>query len=365
MRINLYDWCKDNNNRLIDEWDCEENGRPMASYTHRSGQYASWVCKLCGHKWSAKICNRTNGSGCPNCANIKAGNRTIEKQLTMNGSLKDSGFTHVDEWDYDKNDIDISMVAISSNQKHWWKCKRCGHGWQASPNSRKRGTGCPVCGALIPNEKKRALHVSENGSFADNYPEFIKYWDFKRNDKSCYELTSFSTYLAHWHCLVCGCEWDRTLAHMAKSKGCPRCIENQFISSIQKKAQDYILSNYRYELRHEKDCSILPKNPKTNYPMPYDNEIIISDDARLIIEVNGEQHYKITEFIKMDARKHQVEPAEELKYLQWKDEYKKQYALSMGYYYLVLPYWTFDDGVYKTLIDDKVQEILNNTKLIT
>ena len=203
------------------------------------------------------------------------------------------------------------------------------------------------------------MHINRDGSFADNYPEFVKYWDFELNDKSCYELTMNSTYVAHWHCPDCGCLWERSLVRMANSKGCPRCVENQEISSIQRKTQDYILNSYNYELRHEKDCSILPKNPKTNYPMPYDNEVIISGDKRLVIEVNGEQHYKVTAYIIMDAKKHNMTPQEELEYLQWKDLYKKQYALDNGYSYLVLPYWVFEDDSYMRLIDEKIQSILN------
>ena len=359
MRINLYDWCMNNNLQLLSEWNNEKNIKSMSDYTYKSGQYAHWTCSVCGHQWETKICNRTNGSGCPNCANKMSGQRTIKRQIEKNGSLKDSNLACLSEWDYEKNDIDPSKVAISSNQRFWWKCLDCGYSWQASPNSRNKGHGCPECNSFVANQKKILFHLNRDGSFADVHPEFIKYWDFELNDQTCYQLTSKSGYLANWKCPDCGCQWKRTVAHMDKSKGCPRCVENQDISSIQRKAQDYILMNYEYVLRHEKDCSILPKNPKTNYPMPYDNEVIISDDVRLIIEVNGEQHYSITEFIKMDAKKHNITPKEELEYLQWKDEYKKQYALKNGYYYLALPYWTFNDDSYMILIDSKIQEILN------
>ena len=273
----------ENNEKLISEWDNDKNIKNMSDYTYKSGLYAYWVCSVCGHSWSSKICNRSNGSGCPNCANKLSGIRTIKRQLAKNGSLKESGLDCVDDWDYDKNSMDISEISVSSNKKVWWQCKDCGHEWLASPNSRTKGHRCP------------------------------------------------------------------------------RCIENQDISSIQKKTQEHLRSSYKYELKHEKDCSILPKNPNTNYPMPFDNEVILSDNARLIIEVNGEQHYKITEFVKMDAKKHNVSPDDELRYIQWKDEYKKQFAISTGYYYLALPYWTFKDNSYKTLIDDKIKEILSLT----
>ena len=46
-----------------------------------------------------------------------------------------------------------------------------------------------------------------------------------------------------------------------------------------------------------------------------------------------------------------------LKERQWLDEYKKQYALSQGYYYLEIPYTAEKDDEYKQLIDDKINEI--------
>ena len=337
----------------------KKNKKDMTEYAYKSGQYAYWICSGCKHSWRTKICNRVNGSGCPECASKQSGQRTINRQLVINGSLKESDHSCMEEWDYEKNTISPNEITLFSNKKVWWKCKDCNHSWKVSPNSRSKGTGCPVCNSSLANQKKILFHLERDGSFADNYPDFVKYWDCKNNEKSCYELTSNSTYLAHWDCPVCGHHWMRPVVQMAASKGCPHCIEMQKMSSIQRKTQEYILNVYGYDLKHEKECSILPKNPKTNYPLPYDNEVIISDRLRLIIEVNGEQHYCVTQYIKQDAQKRGVTPQEELEYLQWKDKYKKQYALSRGYYYLELPYYTFDNNSYKTLIDNKIKEILS------
>ena len=49
---------------------------------------------------------------------------------------------------------------------------------------------------------------------------------------------------------------------------------------------------------------------------------------------------------------------EAFEYQLWKDEYKKQYALSQGYHYLEIPYWTEHDGSYQQLIDDTIHKIL-------
>ena len=108
---------------------------------------------------------------------------------------------------------------------------------------------------------------------------------------------------------------------------------------------------------HEYTCDLKPINPKTNYILPYDNQVVIGDN-NLIIEVMGIQHYQVTGYIKFEAEKHGVTLEKELEELQWRDAYKKQYALSQGYHYLEIPYWTEHDGSYKTLIDDAIHKIL-------
>lgn len=64
--------------------------------------------------------------------------------------FNDLATTHpwlLDEWDYDKN-INVSPKSISFGRTDgvWWKCKKCGCEWNASPNSRtNRESGCPEC----------------------------------------------------------------------------------------------------------------------------------------------------------------------------------------------------------------------------
>jgi hypothetical protein len=97
-----------------------------------------WKCKH-GHEWQAKISNRANGNGCPYCADyyILAGYNDL---TTTRPDL-------VEEWCYSKNkDILPTQISRGCNKKVWWKCKKCGYEWQASPNSRDNmNSGCPEC----------------------------------------------------------------------------------------------------------------------------------------------------------------------------------------------------------------------------
>ena len=57
---------------LVEEWD-EEKNKPLTpkDVTCGSGLKVWWKCSKCGNEWQAKIFNRTNGTGCPNCYKIK------------------------------------------------------------------------------------------------------------------------------------------------------------------------------------------------------------------------------------------------------------------------------------------------------
>ena len=58
------------------------------------------------------------------------------------------------EWDASKNDRPPEQYAARSNAKVWWECKQ-GHQWQATPDSRSQGSGCPVCAR---EQRKRNLN---------------------------------------------------------------------------------------------------------------------------------------------------------------------------------------------------------------
>ena len=311
-------------------------------------------CKIDGYEWDADPRKLLRGVKCGVCANriIKAG-------------INDVATTRADLVEYFKNKEEATKYAAGSDKVVNVICPICGYEDKIRIGNLSRfGFSCNGCHEIkygrkrVPygywNEETMAEYIHEN------YPGYKLLDIDKVVDNSGIQcLKAFikcpdenhEPYWAYWTNIISGYE-------------CYQCSQEKITSSLQEKTQNYILFNYKYQLKHERDCSALPKNPKTGYVLPYDNEVIISNNIRLIIEVHGEQHYKITGLTILGAKRSGITPQEELNYIQWKDEYKKQYALDNGYFYLALPYWEFDNDNYKTLIDNKIQEILNNTKLI-
>lgn len=303
----------------------------------------------------------------PKCASKIIRQRLITKNIVTSGRFVDLYPELAQRFDIEKNvDIDIEWLSPKSGQYVWWKCETCGHSWRSKVATAVNSKGnCPNCYRNNMTNNVITYRLNKNGSLADHYPELLSEWDYDKNiDTNPNEVLIKSNKKVWWKCQKCGREWQAKIAKRTAGEGCPHCYRFEK-SNLQQKVQDYIENNYdQYNFVHEYDCSLQCRNPNANRLLPYDNELIIADNARLIIECHGEQHYKICGLTKLAAKNDNITPEEALKYVQWKDAHKEKCAISNGYYYLAIPYDTESDESYKSLIDNKIQSILNNTKLM-
>lgn len=256
-------------------------------------------------------------------------------------------------WDYDKNKVNPFCISPYTRQKVWIKCQeKSYHGsYDVSAQDFSYGkSNCPYC---------RSLRVHLNDSVAYNYPEVISLW----SDKNKMSPNSYSLHSNKDVWLKCSCGKHKDFRkHMRdailNSFRCPECTRERSESYLQEKVKTYIISNYKLDIKHEYSCTIVARNSKTGHCMPYDNDVRLQNNQHLIIEVHGEQHYKLTPFATMQAKQRGITPEQALADQQYRDLIKKDYAISQGYFYLAIPYWTERDESYKTLIDNKIHEIL-------
>jgi hypothetical protein len=115
-----------------------ELGKPNVALEITSGSHKilPWVCPK-GHNWNARVYKRSNGSGCPICAN----------QIVLPG-FNDMATTHpelIAEFDFGRNESTApDKIIAGTNKKVWWVCI-AGHSWSASGSARIQGRGCPSC----------------------------------------------------------------------------------------------------------------------------------------------------------------------------------------------------------------------------
>lgn len=133
--------------KIAAEWNYNKNkGLTPYDMTGKSGQTVWWECKICGHEWEAPISNRSSGSGCPICGKTKAKENRYKKLIQNRGAFGEKHEDLLLEWDFEKN-IHLSPLKITenSNKKVWWRCRKCGHEWEAAIHTRTKGGGCARC----------------------------------------------------------------------------------------------------------------------------------------------------------------------------------------------------------------------------
>ena len=195
---------------LVKEWDYDNNdGKTPVQFAKMSNKDINWICRKCGHRWTAKICNRANGIGCPCCSGRvpspgKNDLATLEPEL-------------VKEWDYENNEGKTpDQFAKRSNEAVNWICKECGHRWCAKIYARTRGSGCPCCAGKVV--------VPGKNDFATLEPELVKEWDHDNNDgKTPDQFARNSHEEINWICRKCGHRWPARIIARTNGRSCPGC----------------------------------------------------------------------------------------------------------------------------------------------
>ena len=138
------------------------------------------------------------------------------------------------EWHPAKN-IGISPQEISygSSRKVWWICAN-GHEWEATPNHRTRGRGCPECAKIQRAKTKRKNIVAKRGSLADKNPALAREWHpVKNGTLTPYDISVNSPERVWWMCLKDNRhEWDAPVNSRNSGVGCPVCSGHRLVVGI-------------------------------------------------------------------------------------------------------------------------------------
>ncbi len=295
---------------------------------------------------------------CHSCAVKLFGKEKVRLTKLKNGKtfyqwcIENNAIYAIDRYDKELNEYPYDEILYGANYSAYFKCPLGIH-----PSEKKNINN-------FTNGHLNTLNCKMCNSLGCLFPESIEFWS-DDNEKSPFYYDKKSNDRVYWKCSEGKHEdFEREIYHSLNLNfRCPECIQERDESFLQESTRIYlenICDKYGWKLNHEKSCELNCKNPETNRRFLYDNEII-SNYFKLIVEVHGIQHYKNNLWAKKTAKRNGTTPQQELDYIQWKDQYKMDYALSQGYYYLAIPYWADDkDETWKQLIDDKLEEIYND-----
>ena len=196
------------NPELAAQWS-QQNEFGPETVTPGSMKKVWWRCEK-GHQWKAIISSRTNGAGCPYCANRKVipGENDLE---TFNPDL-------AAQWDQARNGkLTPRDVSPYANRSVWWTCKR-GHAFKAPVAQRSTSlTGCPYC-------TNRKVLVGFN-DLATTEPEVAAQWAQDLNGSlTPQKVTKGSSKKVWWRCQF-GHVWQAVIFSRTGSRraGCPVC----------------------------------------------------------------------------------------------------------------------------------------------
>ena len=166
-----------------------------------SNKKVGWKCEL-GHRWEARVINRTKGGGCPFCSG-----RALLSGFNDLATAHPEIAVQADGWD-------PTTVTAGSNKKVGWKCE-LGHRWEARVIDRTKGGGCPFCSgqAVLPGFNDLATINPELAAQADG-------WDPTT-------VTAGTVKKYGWKCEI-GHEWKARVISRTLGSGCPSCAESGF-----------------------------------------------------------------------------------------------------------------------------------------
>ncbi len=130
------------------------------------------------------------------------------------------------EWNYEKNESLLPQsVAANANYKVWWLCSKCGCEWQATPNHRFSGTGCPVCVGKV-------CRTGYNDLLTKN-PEVASEWNYERNLTDTPQTIAFKSNKKVWWKCKKGHEWEATVSERNRgdrATNCPYCSNKKILA---------------------------------------------------------------------------------------------------------------------------------------
>ena len=293
----------------------------------------------CGHVTEIKPSNVLSGQGCGRCAKeqrleqfakgrAKGRAKACEKKLLKAAKELDQ---RVKEVHGTKVRRDLSTPYITDKTKILWLCEK-GHQWEAKPSNIKQGSGCPTCGAEKPAQAAaRMSKLAVIGAYSQLDGRGIQHLPNKDNPRGFpHSMTSKEK----WKCMECSCVWETSISNITShGTSCPECAKGKLKGEIYTRE---LLEEYGIEFQSQKKFADL----KRINPLSYDFFIPSMD---ILIECQGEQHYKPVEF---------MGGVEKFALQQERDQLKREYAWQNGYYLLEISYKDYRKDRIKAILED-------------
>ena len=207
------------------------------------------ICKVHG-EFEQRPNSHLNGSKCNFCTNKKT--HSMNSLLTLYPNI-------ANEYDNDKNDMNITEIYAKTSKKVWWKCIN-NHSWYASVCNRTRlNRGCGKC-----NSNHSKMQIQWLNYLQISHPHIIQHAESDDNefripntryyaDGYCQETnTIYEFHGDFWH-------GNPKLFNKYDINSCTKTTYGELYNKTQKKKQVIIAFGYNYVEMWEYDWKIAIK----------------------------------------------------------------------------------------------------------
>jgi len=252
----------------------------------KMGDKRIWFdCDKCGHDFNAQIKNITRGMWCGYCYNKKLCNNN-ECDVCYNKSF--ASHPKSKYWSK-KNTVLPRDIFKGTHNKYWFNCDKCCHKFIKCVNAitGSKNGWCPYCSnkKMCDNDK---CHECFSKSFASH--EKVKYWSIK-NTANPRQLFQGNSNKYWFNCNVCKSEFYTKLYNIKSGYWCPYCInktEGKFKKYLENNNSKLFIKKISPKYRPK--WANFEKTHNTFYE--YDFLITLINNVKIIIEIDGPQHYK-------------------------------------------------------------------------
>ena len=284
-------------------------------------EYITWkkpitvYCEKCGRTHTYSEARYAVTRKCHGCYLMEIRKASTDKLLDV---LKEHDMTLV-EWP------DDSLMATI-------KCEKCGDSFVRKVDDviRRGYTSCPNCLKIKTASKPKKIYRHGLSEEQRKAKEEVRKQRMKSeldellaNYADDYDIVSVDDNLRDLilRHKACGHEFATNKDRMKKGYGCKICSKRG-VSKAAQEIENYLLRNgiqFEREKRFE-EC-------RRKNPLPFDFFI---PSSNLLIEYNGEQHYRATELFGGEKK---------LELYRERDRIKRQFAKSHGYRLLIIPWY--------------------------
>ena len=299
---------KTSNDKLkIECWHEENKLKPRDVFKSSSKKY-KFNCDVCNHDFYSSLCNVSRlNNWCPYCSNQKLCNKedcnycynnsfASYQEKTSNDKLK------IECW-HEENKLKPRQVFKKSNKKYKFNCDKCNHDFYSCLNMISgRNIWCHYCSNKKICNKEDCIHCYNN-SFASyegktlNNKLKIECWheENKLKPRDVFKKTNKKF---KFNCDICNHNFYSCLNMISgQNTWCPICknktekklynwlLEKEFIKEVKKEYKPIWCSTiYKTIIKN--------KMKEKRYQYSYDFLITFNNKKKVIIELDGEQHFK-------------------------------------------------------------------------